>query len=114
MIFKHSDISQGLARIENTMKTKKLFIVLIIVLLGTTLLFPKTKEQKYCNQFSGESDIENLSENYKVCQNDLRCKIETGSIATKEIDPSIIKFMCIPEGQIIKSSNNQKNQPLPK
>ncbi len=78
------------------MKPKQLFIVLIIILLATTLLFPKTKEQRYCDQFSGESNALSNSNDYLACENDSRCKVDKESILTKETDEDSFSYTCIP------------------
>ena len=78
------------------MKTRQIFIVFIIILLATTLLYPKTAEQKYCDQFSGESKADKPSVNYDSCQKDARCIVDQDSITTKEIDQDKILFSCVP------------------
>ena len=78
------------------MKPKQLFIVLVIILLAATLLFPKSKEQKYCDQFSGESDTRKPSNNFLTCQSDAQCQIDQDTLTTKEIDETTYRFMCIP------------------
>ena len=78
------------------MKSKQMFIVLIIILLATTLLFPKSKEEKHCQQYSGESESSTLSNDYTACENDSRCKVDKESILTKEIDNNQFSFQCVP------------------
>lgn len=78
------------------MKTRQIFIVFIIILLATTLLYPKTAEQKYCDQFSGESKADVASENFDSCQTDARCTIDQDSIKTKEVDHNEFLFSCVP------------------
>ena len=95
------------------MKTKQIFIVFIIILLATTLLFPKTEEQRYCNQFSGESNSGKPSENFISCQTDLRCKVEQDSLTTKDTDQDVILFMCIPDKEVSPASSSQKTQEFP-
>ncbi len=95
------------------MKTKQIFIVFIIILLATTLLFPKTEEQRYCNQFSGESNSGKPSENFISCQTDLRCKVEQDSLTTKDTDQDVILFMCVPDEVILPANTSQKKPKFP-
>ena len=86
------------------MKTKQMFIVLVIILLATTLLFPKTKEERHCHQYSGESKTSTISNEYKNCENDSRCKVDKESILMKETEDDGFSFMCVPS---IESATNQ-------
>lgn len=96
------------------MKAKQIFIVTLIILLATTLLFPKTKEQKYCHQYSGESNTENPSDQYTACKNDNICKIDNDSILTKEIDEDQFSYMCIPTNDALSNTINVNPEQLPK
>jgi len=73
-----------------------MFIVVVIILLATTLLFPKTKEERHCHQYSGESNTSAPSKVFKTCENDSRCKVEKESILDKETDENGFSFMCVP------------------
>jgi len=90
------------------MKPRQLFILMLIFLLATTLLFPKTEEQKYCHQFSGESNKDEASAEFNSCKLDDRCQIDQESILPKEIDQDTFSFMCIP---INNNSKNGKDLP---
>ena len=96
------------------MKPRQMFIVLVIILLATTLLFPKTKEERYCDQYSGESNSAQASDNYKLCESDDRCKVDKDSILTKETDQDEISFMCIPVNADIPDEDSQSSGLLPK
>ncbi len=78
------------------MKSKQLFIGFIIILLATTLLFPTTKEQKYCDQYSGESNADKQSDNFISCKTDDRCKVNQDTLTTKDTTQDIVLFSCIP------------------
>lgn len=96
------------------MKPRKLFVLFIIFLLATTLLFPKTEEQKYCDQFSGESTSDKPSESFNSCQTDLRCKVEQDTLTTKDIDQDVILFICKPEEGVSPTNTSQKKSVFPK
>ncbi|MEH6456177.1 MAG: hypothetical protein V7749_07635 [Cocleimonas sp.] len=96
------------------MKPRKLFVVFIIILLATTLLFPKTEEQKYCEQFSGESISDKPSDNFTSCQTDLRCKVDQDNLTTKDTDQDVVLFMCIPEKETSPVTSSQKTSVFPK
>lgn len=96
------------------MKAKRLFIICIIILLVTKLLVkPPTEEEKYCDQFSGESNADEPSENFNSCQTDLRCKVEQDSLTTKNTDPDVVLFMCIPEEAILPENTSQRAPEFP-
>lgn len=95
------------------MNTRQLFIVFIIFLLATTLLLPKTVEQKYCDQFSGESNSDKHTNNYTSCETDLRCKVEQDTITTKDTDQDVLLFTCIPEEEEIPDTSSQKPTNFP-
>lgn len=78
------------------MKPKQLFILFIILLLALTLLFPKTKEEQHCDQYSGESNKSETSSEYIACNNDTRCEIDKESISPKDTDQDQFSFICVP------------------
>lgn len=84
------------------MKAKQMFIVLVIILLATTLLFPKSKEERHCHQYSGESKTSSISNEYMNCENDRRCKIDKESILMKETEDDGFSFMCVPSDDLNK------------
>ncbi len=96
------------------MKNKQLFIVFIIILLATTLMFPKTTEQKYCEQYSGESNSDKTSDNFITCQTDSRCKVDQDTLMTKDTDQDVIIFMCIPVEVKSPAGTTQKTTVFPK
>ena len=94
------------------MKPKQMFIVLIIILLATTLMFPNTKEDRYCKQYSGESNSKVASSDYQACENDNRCKVITNSNISIENDAQDVSFACVPIHTETKS-DAQKSGFLP-
>ena len=78
------------------MKPKQMFIVLVIILLATTLLFPKTREEKHCDQYSGQSNTLSPTDEFKTCNNDSRCMVDTESIFTRETDEDEFSYSCVP------------------
>ena len=96
------------------MKPKQLFVGLVIILLATTLLFPQTEEKKYCNQYSGESNRDNPSDNFISCKTDIRCKVEEDTFVSKEADPDEIVFMCVPDAEVSSATTIQKTSEFPK
>ena len=86
------------------MNTKQLFIGFIIILLATTLILPRSEEQRHCDQYSGESNSDNPSDSFSTCKTDVRCKVDQDSILTKDTDEDTFSFMCVPD----KQANNSE------
>ena len=93
------------------MKIRHKFIIFIVIVLASILLFPQTAEEKYCHQFSGESDVDKLSENLTICKTDLRCKVDQDNITTKKTDQNVILYTCIPKDDEVLPQNTSQKKP---
>lgn len=93
-------------------------ILAIFVIFGLAIFFSRqsmTEDEKYCSQYTGESNKDIPSQSYLACQNDTLCKTEDApDITNHELtsDPDTFDFFCIPVGET--PSDSQRDSLFPK
>ena len=81
------------------MNKKYLIIAAIVALVIYSIMLPMTQDEKYCDQYSGQSEIDQPSENYRACKQDIRCTVSSEeSISAKVTDSNNTTFLCRPNG----------------